>query len=103
MAEAEQRKPFYRRVWFVILGSLLLAGLGAAAYFYFGIVIRYEAKAAEFDLSKLENLESASVIYDRFGNVYSKLFIQNREQVAMDQMSPRLVDAVISAEDNRFY
>ncbi|MBW0000733.1 MAG: transglycosylase domain-containing protein [Verrucomicrobia bacterium] len=103
MTEPRQRKPFYKRVWFIAVSFLLLAGLGGAAYFYFAFVVRYEAKAAEFDLSKLENLESASVIYDRSGNVYSKLFIQNREQVPMDQISPHLVDAVISAEDNRFY
>ncbi|MBV9490359.1 MAG: PBP1A family penicillin-binding protein [Verrucomicrobia bacterium] len=103
MTPPARRKPFYRRVWFVAFVVLLLIGLGGAAFFYFGVVARYEAKAAEFDLSKLENLESASIIYDRFGNVYSKLFIQNREQVSMDQISSHLADAVVSAEDNRFY
>src|SRR4051794_12308104 len=98
-----RRKPLYRRFWFVGLAFLVMAGLGATVYFYFGIVVRYEAKAAEFDLSKLDNLESASILYDRFGNVYSKLFIQNREHVSLDQISPHLVDAVISVEDNRFY
>ena len=86
MTAPVRRKPFYRRIWFVAFVFLLLAGLGAAAYFYFGVVARYEAKAAEFDLSKLDNLESASILYDRFGNVYSKLFIQNREHVSLDQI-----------------
>ena len=42
------------------------------------------------------------MIYDRYGQVFGKIFIQNREQVPSDQISPYLVDAVISEEDNRF-
>ncbi len=99
----EPKKPFYRRVWFIVTGVLALLLVLAAAGFYYGVVVRYEKKAAEFDLRKLEEIESASVVYDRYGEVYGKIFIQNREQVSLDQISPNLVNAVISAEDNRFY
>jgi 1A family penicillin-binding protein len=99
----EPKKPFYRRVWFFVTGVLALLLVLAAAGFYYGVVVRYEKKAAEFDLRKLEEIESASVVYDRYGEVYGKIFIQNREQVSLDQISPNLVNAVISAEDNRFY
>ncbi|MBV9274858.1 MAG: transglycosylase domain-containing protein, partial [Verrucomicrobia bacterium] len=96
-------KPFYRRVWFIFLIGLLLCLGGAAAFGYFWVIVRYEKKAEEFDLAKLNNLESASVIYDRYGHVYGKIFIQNREEVSLAQISPYLVAAVVSAEDNRFY
>jgi 1A family penicillin-binding protein len=99
----EPKKPFYRRVWFILGGVLALLFVLAAAGFYYAVVVRYEKKAAEFDLKKLEEIESASVVYDRYGEVYGKIFIQNREQVTLDQISPNLVNAVISAEDNRFY
>ncbi len=99
----EPKKPFYRRIWFIIAGILVLLFALVAAGFYFGVILRYEEKAAEFDLKKLDEIESASVVYDRYGEVYGKIFIQNREQVSLDQISPNLVNAVISAEDNRFY
>ena len=99
----EPKKPFYRRIWFIAASILILLFALIAAGFYFGVIVRYEEKAAEFDLKKLDEIESASVVYDRYGEVYGKIFIQNREQVSLDQISPNLVNAVISAEDNRFY
>jgi membrane peptidoglycan carboxypeptidase len=97
------RRPFYTRRWFAILLCLLLLLGGTGAWFAFDFIHRYEKKADEFDLAKLDAVESASVVYDRFGEVFGKIFIQNREQVSLDQIAPSLVDAVVSAEDNRFY
>jgi 1A family penicillin-binding protein len=102
-SQPEVRKPFYRRIWFLSLVGLLVCLAGGAGFVYFWGIVRYEKKAEEFDLAKLEDLESASVIYDRYGQVYGKIFIRNREQVSLSQISPYLVAAVISAEDNRFY
>jgi 1A family penicillin-binding protein len=96
-------KPFYQRIWFLFLIGLLFLCLGGAGAFGYFWIIRYEKKAEEFDLAKLSDLESASVIYDRYGHVYGKIFIQNREEVSLAQISPYLVAAVVSAEDNRFY
>ena len=96
-------KPFYRRIWFLSLIGVLACLVAAAGFVYFWVIVRYEQKADEFDLAKLEDHESASVIYDRYGEVYGKIFIRNREEVSLGQISPYLVAALISAEDNRFY
>lgn len=70
----------------------------------FGILsYKYEKRAAEFDLTKVGSMESASVLYDRNGHEFGKLFIQNRQPVPYDQISPMLPKAVIAAEDNKFY
>jgi 1A family penicillin-binding protein len=103
MSEPGRSPPFFARAWFIIIVGLTVGAAGGAAWLYNNFILRYERKAAEYDLSKLENLESTSVIYDRFGNVYGKIFIQNREQVGLDRISRNLIDAVVSAEDNRFY
>jgi 1A family penicillin-binding protein len=103
MSEPKRRPSFFLRPWFTIPLSLLLVLLGVGAWFGFDFVKKYEKKAAEFDLGKLDAVESASVVYDRYGQLFGKIFIQNREQVGLDQISPYLVDAVIAAEDNRFY
>jgi penicillin-binding protein 1A len=100
---SDHRHPFYLRPWFTISVCVLLF-LGVIG-FWFGLnfIGRYEKKAVEFDLSKLDSVESASVVYDRYGQVFGKIFIQNREQVPLDQIAPSLIDAVVAAEDNRFY
>lgn len=70
----------------------------------FGILsIQYEKRAAEFDLSKVGDMESASVLYDRKGNEFGKIFIQNRQPVPFDRLPQMLVKAVVAAEDNKFY
>ncbi len=64
----EPKKPFYRRIWFIVASILVLMFALIAAGFYFGVIVRYEEKAAEFDLKKLDEIESASVVYVRIGN-----------------------------------
>ena len=42
---------------------------------------KWETRATELDYQKLEEMESASIIYDRRGMVLGRIFIQNRDQV----------------------
>jgi penicillin-binding protein 1A len=75
-----------------------------AGWVGFGVLsFHYEKRAQEFDLTKVGEMESASILYDRKGNEFGKLFIQNRQPVPYDCLPPMLVKAVIAAEDNKFY
>jgi membrane peptidoglycan carboxypeptidase len=103
MSELRRRPPFFLQPWFTVPAIILIVLIGIGAWLGQGFIRKYEEKAAEFDLGKLDSVESASVVYDRYGKEFGKIFIQNREQVTLDRISPYLVDAVISAEDNRFY
>ncbi|MFA7343760.1 MAG: transglycosylase domain-containing protein [Terrimicrobiaceae bacterium] len=96
-------KPFYKRkrLW-IPIGVLCLGAF--AAWVAFGILTyHFDKRAQEFDLSKVGSMESASVLYDRNGRDFGKIFIQNRQPVAYDRISPMLTKAVIAAEDNKFY
>jgi len=84
----------------VTLFFILLIAAGLWAWVEKG---RWEAKAKSFDYTRLSDMESASIIYDRGGNVLGRIFIQNRDQVPFEQISPYLVTAVVAAEDARFY
>ncbi len=75
--------------------------MGWGAWVYFST--KFERRAGEFDLTQLERMEAASVIYDRDGKELGKIFIQNRNPVSLDKVSPTMVKAVIAAEDNKFY
>ncbi len=63
----------------------------------------YEGKAAKFDLSKIEQMESASLVYDRNGLLLGTIYIQNRDTVPLEKVAFVLQQAVIAAEDARFY
>ena len=95
--------PFYARkiVWVPLLS---LAVLGFSAWVAFGVLTsRFQERAEEFDLAQVTRMESASIIYDRKGREFGKLFIQNRQPVPWEKLPESLVKAVVAAEDNRFY
>lgn len=98
-----RRRPFYRRTWFkalsifILLSALILGGFALWAGHH------YEERAAQFDLTKLSQMEAASTIYDRNGKLIGKLFIQNREPIPASQIPKAMMNALVSAEDARFY
>ena len=55
--------------------------------------------------SELENPEYdfASIIYDENGIPFGKYYIENREPLEFSEISPMVLDALISTEDSRFY
>jgi membrane carboxypeptidase/penicillin-binding protein len=97
------RKPFYLRAWFLTLLTLFFVGAIAVGTFAYLEKMKWEARARGFDYSKLEEMESASVIYDRNNQPIGRIFIQNRDQVGANELSTWLYQAVVAAEDNRYY
>jgi 1A family penicillin-binding protein len=67
------------------------------------LVADLKAQAKTFDLTKLEQMESASVILDRNGKIFGQIYVENRETVPYDQLPPDLVKGVIAVEDAKFY
>lgn len=82
----------------LVLAGALTAWLGWEYLNY-----HFGREAAKFNLAEMENMEAASVIYDREGREFGKIFIQNRQPVAWEEISPNMVNAVLAAEDNDFY
>ncbi len=96
-------KPFYRRAWFRALAVLAVICIVVALVGFIYLRLTFIAKAKELDFSKLEDMEIASIVYDRHGEILGKIYIQNRDTVPISEMPQQLIDALISAEDNRFY
>src|SRR5947208_5804093 len=97
------RRPWYARPQFYLPTLIVLLAIIFVAI-YFGIVSsELKAEAATYDLSKLEQMESASVILDRNGKIFGQIYVENRETIPYDQLPRDLVNAVVAMEDNKFY
>ncbi|MEO8205712.1 MAG: transglycosylase domain-containing protein [Chthoniobacterales bacterium] len=64
---------------------------------------KYRAEAEKFDLADIEKMEAASLIYDRGQQQIGKIFIENRHPIPYAEFPKQLIEAVVAAEDNRFY
>ncbi len=71
--------------------------------FFSSVVVDLQAQANSFDLSHLEQMESASVILDRNGKIFGQIYVENRETVPYEKLAPDLINAVIAVEDAKFY
>ncbi|HQW28707.1 MAG: transglycosylase domain-containing protein [Verrucomicrobiales bacterium] len=102
LARRRRRLVLWMR-FFIFLFALFLvvAAIGAAGAFFY-LKPRYDL-AQSFDLSELEEVEVASRILDRNGKELGRIFVQNRRPVPLEKVSADFVNALLSAEDSRFY
>ncbi len=83
-----------------------LLWLGVITGTIFGVVLFYNLSKS--DLPSFEQLENpqydlASVIYDVNGNSFGKYYVENREPVIYEEISPLVLQALLATEDERFY
>ncbi len=97
------RPPWYSRPQFYIPVAIAAALAIAFAVYISILVADLKAQAQTFDLNKLEQMESASVILDRKGRIFGQIYVENRETVPYDQLPRDLINAVIAVEDAKFY
>jgi penicillin-binding protein 1A len=96
-------RAWYARPWvylpLIVLLVVVLAGLLA----FLPVAASLKHQAASLDLSRLEKMESASVILDRNDKIFGQIYVENRETVPYEQLPQSLVNAIIATEDNKFY
>jgi penicillin-binding protein 1A len=95
---SRQRGRIWNVIVFVSIGLALIAG---------GLVVSFVLSAVN-DLPALANLEpqtsERSVVYDREGRVWTELHsTEYRIPISLEELPRHFVDAVLAAEDHRFY
>jgi penicillin-binding protein 1A len=91
------RRRWYARPQFYLPVALIVLLLSIFGAIYFGLVSsQLKREAATYDLSKLEQMESASLILDRNGKIFGQIYVENRETIPYDQLPRYLVDAVVA-------
>ncbi|HEV2095788.1 MAG TPA: transglycosylase domain-containing protein [Chthoniobacterales bacterium] len=95
--------PWYARPKLYIPGAVALVLLFIGLVYFSYLAADLKAQAATFDLSKLEQMESASVILDRNDKIFGQIYVENRETVPYEQLPRDLVNGAVAIEDNKFY
>jgi 1A family penicillin-binding protein len=97
------RSPWYLRPWFYVPVGIIAVLAVFVTVYVSSLIADLKAQARTFDLNKLEQMESASVILDRNGKIFGQIYVENRETVPYEQLPADLVNAVVAVEDAKFY
>ncbi|GAB7389076.1 transglycosylase domain-containing protein [Bacillaceae bacterium] len=92
--KGKKKSDWIKWFFFLAIIAFFFAFAGYAAVIAAGTLM--------IDESKLDMSET-SIIYDQNGQEVSKLYVENREYVTLDQIPPYLIDAIVVTEDVRFY
>src|SRR6266404_5578305 len=95
-AAGKKARPKFRIPW-----KLALLGLPIVAVF--GVLFFYAIWAQTYDLKKVGDMPERNTVFDVDGKIYSRLAGANRVKVALNEVSPFFVDALLAREDTRFF
>jgi penicillin-binding protein 1A len=93
--------PLVSHTWSIrrfLFGSIFSGGIAAILLFLF-----YLIWSLAFDLQQVGRIPERSWIYDKDGNVYSRLYGENRILLESNQISPLFKKALLAREDSRFF
>ncbi len=90
--------------WLVRGAKISLVGVLVGSIIITLILRPHYKKAQALDLSKIGELEAASLLYDRHGNQMGEDFrVQNRLPVSINEIPKELIRALVAVEDSRFF
>lgn len=84
-----------------LIVTLLTTGVGSAAAV--GVVSGWLADLPDVSDPAQFSVAQTTKVYSADGKLMANLYLENRQVVELDQISPYLLDAVVAVEDERFY
>ena len=85
------RPPWYTRPEFYVPITVAAFVIGGLAILVSMNLADLKNQAATFDLNKLEQMESASVILDRNNKIFGQIYVENRETIPYEQLDASLL------------
>lgn len=67
------------------------------------ITLVYGFRALRVDIKQVGQIPQRTLVYDVNGDLYSRLYGENRLLVPLEDVSPHFIDALLAREDARFY
>src|ERR1700694_3188676 len=95
-ASPRKRGRKFRIGWKLALVALPIAAV-------FGVMMFYAIWAQTFDLKTVGDMPERNTVFDVDGKIYSRLAGANRLKVALNEVSPFFVDALLAREDTRVF
>src|SRR5436190_7345396 len=77
--------------------------LGLPIVLVFGVLFFYAVWAQTYELKKVGDMPERNTVFDVDGKIYSRLAGANRVKVALNEVSPFFIDALLAREDTRFF
>ncbi len=104
-ATDKKKRGFWRKLWLGIqIGFVMAIILGCIlGYFIYEKALVYYARAETYDLKKLDDLNVTSTFYDVNGEELGRIFVEDRIVLKPEEIPPAMRQAVMAAEDRRFY
>src|SRR3981081_3296494 len=95
-ASPKKRGRKFRLPW---KPALLALPVGAV----FAVLLFYAVWAQTYDLKKVDDMPERNTVFDVDEKIYSRLAGANRVRVALNEVSPFFIDALLAREDTRFF
>jgi penicillin-binding protein 2 len=101
----KRKRSIWRRLWIwtqVVLAILIITAC-VAGYFIYQQGMVYYKRAEAIDLNKLNDVSVTSTFLDKNGEELGRIFTEDRVILKPDQIPKIMSEAVMAAEDHRFY
>jgi len=98
-----RKKAIFLRKWFLALVFVGLLGMVGAFIAYRTVTEPYRERAREYDMALVNVIELPSLIYDREEREIGRLFVENRSPIPIEEVPQKMIDALVSGEDKRFF
>src|SRR5437762_7110777 len=95
-ASPKKRGGKFRLPWKLALFALPIVAV-------FAVLLFYAVWAQTYDLKKVGDMPERNTVFDVDGKIYSRLAGANRVKVALNEVSPYFIDALLAREDTRFF
>lgn len=98
------KKPLiFLRGWFLAIVVFTAVCLVGAYFLFMGYTKEFREMAETYELDLIGKVERPNLILDRKFEEVGRIFVENRSEVPIELVPQKMIDALVSGEDSRFF